>query len=118
LANICGKAHIGVDSKAKLIHSGMATAANGHDRQVLGEQAKNRPKSKVRSKGEASVSGARADLRLRQGALPRIGQERRAAVRGLRVGESVPGPKAIVGGELESVRPIVGVVLEMASITS
>lgn len=31
------KAHIGVDSKTKMIHSVTATAANTHDNQVLGE---------------------------------------------------------------------------------
>jgi hypothetical protein len=31
------KAHIGVDSKTKLIHSVVATAANVHDSQVIGD---------------------------------------------------------------------------------
>ena len=31
------KAHIGVDSKTKLIHSAVATAANVHDSQVIGD---------------------------------------------------------------------------------
>ncbi|MBL1431859.1 MAG: transposase [Gammaproteobacteria bacterium] len=31
------KAHIGVDSQSKLIHSVVATAANVHDSQLLGD---------------------------------------------------------------------------------
>src|SRR5258708_6040648 len=65
------KAHIGVDSKTKLIHSVAATPANVHDSQALAhllhgaetrvwghralsavERARNRNKSKVRAKGE------------------------------------------------------------------
>jgi IS5 family transposase len=66
------KAHVGVDSEYKLIHSVVATAANGADSQVLPDllhgrryrhngvvdevqKAKNRTKSRVRAKVEHPI---------------------------------------------------------------
>jgi IS5 family transposase len=50
------KAHIGVDSRTKLIHSVTATAANVHDSQVLPELL---PGQETRVWGDAAYSGQR-----------------------------------------------------------
>lgn len=54
------KAHIGVDSKTKLIHSVAATAANTHDSQVLGELLHG---EETRVWGDSAYAGQKATLR-------------------------------------------------------
>ena len=132
------KAHIGVDSRAKIIHAVVATAANVADSQVLAdllhgeetrvwgdqayrgqtevikahapnaldftnkryrhrgivdeiERARNRTKSKVRSKVEHAFHVIKAAVRLRHGSLPWARQERSSLVRHLRPRQPVHG---------------------------
>ena len=141
------KAHVGVDSKTKLIHSAVATAANVADARVLPEllhgeetrvwgdqgyvgqtdaiheaapraqdcthrryrykdhideveRAKNRTKSSVRSKVEHVFQIDEAEVRLREGTLPRTDEERQPAVCHLCSGEPVYGSQeaAALGG--------------------
>ena len=54
------KAHIGVDSRTKLIHSGTATAANVHDSQVLPDLLHGQ---ETRVWGDAAYSGQRYVIR-------------------------------------------------------
>ena len=54
------KAHIGVDSRTTLIHSGAATAANVHDSQMLPELLHGQ---ETRVWGNAAYSGQRAVIR-------------------------------------------------------
>ena len=54
------KAHIGVDSQTKVIHSVTATAANVHDSQVLPELLHGQ---ETRVWGDAAYSGQRAVIR-------------------------------------------------------
>lgn len=81
------KAHIGVDSRTKLVHSVAATAANVHDSQVLPQQLHGRetrvwgdacPQSyEVESPCDSRVCvlGEQADLWVVQSPLPRAGEE-------------------------------------------
>ena len=132
------KAHIGVDSKTKVIHAVVATAANvadstilpdllhGEETRVWGDQAykgqtevirehapkaldftnrryrfkkridevqraKNRTKSKVRSRVEHVFGVIKRRVRLREGALSRPRQERQSPVCHLRARQSVHG---------------------------
>lgn len=54
------KAHIGVDSRTKMIHSAAATAANVHDSQALGQLLHGR---ETRVWGDSAYSGQEAVLR-------------------------------------------------------
>jgi transposase, IS5 family len=54
------KAHLGVDSKLKLIHSVVATAANVHDSQVLGQLLHGQER---RVWGDSAYSGQRQLIR-------------------------------------------------------
>jgi IS5 family transposase len=54
------KAHVGVDSQTKLIHSVAATAANGHDSQVLPALLHGQ---ETRGWGDAAYSGQRVVIR-------------------------------------------------------
>src|SRR5229473_2852239 len=75
------KAHVGVDSKTKIIHTAVATAANVADSTVLSDRLPGE---------ETRVRGDEAKVRVRQGALPRTQEERQPAVCNLRAGEPVP----------------------------
>src|SRR5438874_4765489 len=136
------KAHVGVDSKTKIIHTAVATAANvadsavlpdllhGEETRVWGDQAyrgqtevirecapqaqdcthrryrykdgvdeveraKNRTKSRVRSKVE-HVCGDEAEVRICEATLSRTEEECHPTVRGVRAGESVLGAEKTV----------------------
>jgi IS5 family transposase len=56
------KAHIGVDSQTKLIHSVVATAANGHDWVVIGDLLHGK---ETRVWGDSAYTGKRAAIRER-----------------------------------------------------
>ena len=131
------KAHVGVDSKTKIIHSAVVTAAHVADAKVLAEllhseetrvwgdqgyvgqtevihqaaprardcthrryrykdrvdeveRAKNRNKSRVRSKVER-VPSAEIEIRVREGTLQRTQEERQSIVCRVRPGQSVYG---------------------------
>ena len=56
------KAHIGVDSKSKLIHSVAATAANAHDSQLLGDLLHGNER---RVYGDSAYAGQREAIRKR-----------------------------------------------------
>ena len=133
------KAHVGVDSKTKLIHSAVATAANvadstvlpellhGEETKVWGDQAYRgqteaihevratgagpdqptlslqRPHRRRRARaqpdevagalqGGARVSDHEAEVRVREGALPRTREERQPAVCHLRPGQPLHRP--------------------------
>ena len=135
------KAHVGVDSKHKIIHTVVATAANVADAAVLpdllhGEETRvwgdgayqgqtevihecaprardctqrrcryqgpdrrsgvGEEPDEVESAGQggARVWGDEAAVRIRQGALPRIKEERESVVCGVRAGEPVPDAQA------------------------
>ena len=61
------------------------------------ERAKNRNKSKIRARVEHVFARGQAAVGLRQGALPRPGQERHARVRGAGAGQHLPRAATTVG---------------------
>jgi IS5 family transposase len=100
------KAHIGVDSRTKLIHSVAATAANVHDRQVLPSccmdrrlaygttRACSRMKSKVRAKVEYVFLVSKRIFGWPKVRYRGLAKNTHWAVHQLRVGESVRGSTA------------------------
>ena len=117
---------MGVDSKTKLIHSAVATAANvadsavmpdllhGKEAKVWGDQAYRGQSAAIHEAASALAGGARvsdheAAVRLREGSLPRAGQERQPAVCHLRTGQPLhrpSNPAAAGAGRVRSNAPV------------
>ena len=89
------KAHVGVDSKMKIIHTVVATPANVADSVVLPELLHG---EETRVWGDGAYQGQtevirQAEVRIREGTLPRAEEERSSAVCHLRAGEPVCEPQ-------------------------
>src|SRR5438552_2609396 len=115
------KAHVGVDSKTKIIHTAVATAANvadsavlpdllhGEETRVWGDQAYRGQTEVIREsageepdevdgglEGGARACGDEAEVRICEATLSRTEEECHPTVRGVRAGESVLGAEKTV----------------------
>jgi IS5 family transposase len=90
------KAHIGVDAESGLVHWVIGRVRPGSPTEEL-DRLINRAKSRVRARVEHVLRRRQAAVGLRQGALPRRGQERNALVRGPGTGQHLPRACAAAG---------------------